>query len=166
LYSAMVDAGMIPPAPADTHDVSPPSQHIQRYPETSMSDTDSASTPADSTEIRSTPDNPRSLEEDLLGLLDLHPPVADTNRPEIQRDMAVSYGQPPADSSTFGSGINYTSSDQIQRAITIDDTSSPSPNEEGSSGEGGDVDVEKLARDVFSALRNRLRIERERRHKN
>jgi hypothetical protein len=159
----MLDEGMIDSSPVDVP-AAPP--HIQRYAETHTGDTDTSDNFTDSAEIYSTPERPRSLEEDLMGLLDERPPVADRSPEVIQRDTAVSYGQSPADSSTFESGVNYTSGEQIQREITIDEISSSTTNEEGSSGDGGDVDVEKLARDVFSALRNRLRIERERRHKN
>jgi hypothetical protein len=54
----------------------------------------------------------------------------------------------------------------IRRAITNDDVNdAPEGTDAGSGGDMSTADVEKLAQEVYQVLRNRLRIERERRHR-
>jgi hypothetical protein len=94
------------------------------------------------------PRQPKSEPNDLLDFLKNAPPP-----PDVQEVIHRS----PTDSNT-----HYESpADQVMRA----ETTSTSADSSVSEPEAGDVDVDKLAREVYSRLRNRLRIERERRDK-
>jgi hypothetical protein len=128
----------------------PPPEIIQRTPdETSLDITTSYTEPE--APVR------RAVDDELLSLLNMlqssKPPPASnasssapfsTPTPVVQRQFA-----PPVQKT-------------IQREVTVD---SPTPQnvEEAESDQPDKMDVDRLARDVYKMLQNRLRIERERR---
>ena len=80
---------------------------------------------------------------DLLSLLDTPPsPRDNVNQTQIVENTPSPVYQPP----------------MVQRALSNEEIEQPEQSEKDA-----DVNVDQLARDVYNALRNRLRIERERR---
>jgi hypothetical protein len=85
---------------------------------------------------------------DLLSLLDTPPtPRANLNQPPAMENVSSQVYQPPTQ--------------MVQRALSNEENEQPEQSEQ--SEKDADVNVDQLARDVYSVLRNRLRVERERR---
>jgi hypothetical protein len=184
IYSAMLDAEMLPPAPADApgknfdrRATEVPSTFVQRTPEeTSFDDDDMSQPPLDVFQAmiqenmiqpppgddgyEDAPDTfypspertepmPPSTRADLLNLLDNVPPP----RPQVSR-------QPGGESAVARSPAPQAPEPPRQaappEAVQRVESDADEPPAE-------DVNVDQLARDVYSVLRNRLRIERERR---
>jgi hypothetical protein len=96
--------------------------------------------------------NPENTSHDLLDFLQHAPPPPDVS------------GQDVIHRSPMNDQTHYESpADQVMRAETNSPPASESSSSESESVGGDDVDIDKLAREVYSRLRNRLRIERERR---
>jgi hypothetical protein len=89
---------------------------------------------------------------DLLSFLDEPPPTphADVNRTQSAENAIARVYEPPP---------QQQPPNVVQRAVTDEPEEKPEKDSVGNA----DVNVDQLARDVYSVLRNRLRIERERR---
>lgn len=180
LYQAMMGAGMVTPdsGASDTAWGGVSADSIQRTPDAGADAYSSGQQPVDLYQammqtgmIESEPDDPytgsyyppepdtsmsAATKADLLSLLDTPAPHS-SRAPETGFTPDVS--QPSSPQNTVSRSYQPPQNPPvIQRAETTD-TQEP----EQGAGQGGDVDVDQLARDVYNALRNRLRIERERR---
>jgi hypothetical protein len=149
LFQALVAAGMVPPSP-DSPPARPP--QLARKAETA-----SEQPPIEEgTEIP--PEAPADVYQALIAAGMVPPPAGHISRqpapPQEARSSSEARQSDPLP-------VNYASQpDRVMRVETETSTSEPSSSSEQG---GGDVDIDKLARDVYSTLRNRLRIEKERR---
>jgi hypothetical protein len=142
VFQALVGANMVAPPP-ESKDI-----EIMREP------APEADEPTESTQ----PDVFQAMVE--AGMV--RPPPG-SKRPEIARKPAPQVSQPPVSHEPVPDRlpVHYaTQPDTIQRVETASTEQTTTPSEQNS---GGEVDVDKLARDVYSVLRTRLRIEKERR---
>ena len=181
LFTAMMNTGMIPPqtqppAPAVTGRGTPPNISRSSAPETGSRPTPkqpSQHSPSGPPGTESSPEqqvpDAESADADLLSLLNL-PPTTPVIRQKSSESAVARFSETAAqhehDHQSIPPGYiappDVDDWGSIQRAINVGElTSSVSEGE----AEGGqqDVDVDKLARDVLDVLRQRLRVERERR---
>jgi len=89
------------------------------------------------------------------------PPASQSQKNESAPEAEAAPESTTPDTTPDRVSVQYAAPEptRVMRVETETTTSEPSSNGEQS----GDVDIDKLARDVYSALRSRLRIEKERR---
>lgn len=177
LFTALRDAGMIPSSPPDSPATAQGLQQtvpdvIHRSSSPALPE-ESQIAPVERSIEASTAPEDTSTDAELLSLLDL-PPTTPVIRqaqssPVVSRSISPDREQPrsePAEPTARPPLIDEQSGDRsgIMRVETTapTDTAAPAQSEEGGATQG-EVNVDKLARDVLDVLRQRLRIEQERR---
>jgi hypothetical protein len=179
LFTALRDAGMIPSSPSD----SAAAPQVSRRAASDVTHTlanaappdQSQITPVESAAAEAVPSAEDSTDGELLSLLNLPPttPVIrqEQSSPVVSRSISPTRDQrksEPAEPVAQSSIMSEQSDDwgSIMRAETTAPAESAAParstSEEGDAPQE-DVNVDKLARDVLDVLRQRLRIEQERR---
>jgi hypothetical protein len=164
VFTALMGAGMVNNSVSET---APPQVSRRTAPDTRSAPPD---TPNETSGLVQQVPDAGSVDADLLSLIDLPPstPILRQARPEPSVSRAIEHspehGMSQPTAFTPPTIEHHTESlDSVMRAETEATTPTTSGTEgEGKSDESG-MDVDKLARDVMSVLRRRLRTEHERR---
>jgi hypothetical protein len=120
-------------------------------------------------DVEATTPEPDSPEAGLLELLHLprSTPIVGLKRATTATETAASASSQPAPVQPVTPPLEHARTPDIRRAVTFDEVenNTSGDTDAGSGGDMSTADVEKLAQEVYQVLRNRLRIERERRHR-